>query len=176
MYKKSSTLYFTYNGVGVIFQGKIDTLPEIDESSPIMKDIYNKDFTINMLAYNVLNDDIEDKIGVTDDFKNNIIRTKLNPDSVLKENPMIIFRAMILKLKYGFEISEDLQISMIENAHYIFDGRYSKEKIAFARESVKAEGRDEAEKLFNEFGLTKVNSLSEIEKTKEIGEENANSN
>jgi tRNA nucleotidyltransferase/poly(A) polymerase len=136
-----------------------------------MKDIYNKDFTINMLAYNILTDEIEDKVGVIDDFKNKIIRTKLDAESVLKENPMIIFRAMILKLKYGFKISEDLQVAMIENAPLIFDGRYEEGKIAFARESVKAEGKDEAEKLFNEFGLTKLNSL-EFKK----GEENANSN
>jgi tRNA nucleotidyltransferase/poly(A) polymerase len=116
-----------------------------------------------MLAYNVCNDQVEDKIGVMNDLENKIIRTKLNPDEVLKENPMIIFRALILKLKYGFKISEDLQIAMIENAPYIFDGRYSQEKISFARESVKEEGIKDAEELFIKFGITK-------------GEGNANSN
>jgi hypothetical protein len=163
MYNKSSTLHFHYKGVGVSFQGKIDTLPSVSKNSPITTDIYNRDFTINMFAYNVLKDTVEDIVVVIGDLKNKIIRTKLSADEVLKENPMIIFRALILKLKYGFEISEDLQIAMIENSPYIFDGRYSKERIAFARESVKVEGKEEAEKLFNEFELTRVNDLDSIE-------------
>ena len=83
---------------------------------------------------------------------------------------MIIFRALLLKLKYGFTISPELEIAMIENSPLIFSGKYSKEKIAFAREMVKEEGRKEAEELFKEFELTKVNDLDSIDMNLEEGE------
>jgi len=155
LYKNSLTLYFTYKGIGISFQGKIDTLPEVKSNNPIIKDIYNRDFTVNMLVYNVCEDRVEDLVGVSKDLKDKIIRTKLDPDLVLKENPLLIFNALMLKLRYGFDISEGLQISIIENVPFIFDGRYSQEKISLAKEMVREEGNKEAEELFKEFNLNR---------------------
>jgi hypothetical protein len=48
---------------------------------------------------------------------------------------------------------------MITNVPRLFSGKYSEGKLLFARESVKEENKEEANKLFEEYGLSKINEL-----------------
>lgn len=168
MSKKSNNLYFSYKGIFVYFQGEIDiselthNLNEEDQlkmSSSLSSDLGNRDFTINMLAYNVRNQKVEDPLGVSSDLKNKIIKTRIDPVSIIQHNPMVVLRALKMKLKYHFEIDEALQRAMIENSYLLFDGRYPESKIIFARENVKDDGINEAKELFEEFGLSKIEEI-----------------
>jgi len=172
MAKNSINLYFTYKGIFVYFQGEIDVselecAPKTKLSKSLSGDLCNRDFTINMLAYNIARNKVEDHFGVYKDIKGKIIKTYSDPTSVIKKNPLIILRALKMKLEYGFEIDEMLQRAMIENAYLMFDGRYPESKIIFARESIKDEGESEADTLFEEFAISKIKS---------IGDKDANSN
>jgi hypothetical protein len=72
-------------------------------------------------------------------------------------------RALKRQLKCGFEIDVNLKRAMITNVPRLFNGKYSEGKLLFARESVKEENRDEANKLFEEYGLLKINDLDKGE-------------
>jgi hypothetical protein len=176
--KKQAVLSFIYKGIKIDFQGNID-IEELDKlgnekqmgfSNAMTKDLCNRDFTINMFAYNVCNDKVEDPFGSKQDLESKIIKTYFEPSIILKHNPTIILRALKLKLKYGFEIDVELQKEMIKNAPFLFDGRYPESKLIYLRESIKAENKDEAIRLFEEFGLERINNL----KTKGIEEFQSN--
>lgn len=162
MYKQTTTLSFPYKGIKIDFQGDID-ISEIykdnDPENAIVADVINRDFTVNMLAYNVSTKKVHDFLGVAEDVKNKVLKTYLDPHVIISHNPMIILRAMKLNLQYGFEMDEDLQRAMIEDAPMLFDGRYSAGKLAFARENVKEEGTSEAEQIFDEFGISKIKEI-----------------
>ena len=169
-YENSQTLSFPYKGIRINFEGDVDISSfankdrlQLDLSDAIISDLCNRDFTINMFAYNVCEDTVEDILGVINDLKNKTIKTFFNSEAVIMSNPMIIMRALKLQLKYGFEIDANLKRAMITNAPRLFSGRYSEGKLLFARESVKEENRDEANKLFEEYGLLKINDLDKGE-------------
>lgn len=167
--KPSMTLTFSYKGIRVDFEGEVDIgelkgyLPEqqANLSNQITNYLCNRDFTINMAAYNISSGKIEDPLGIIKDIKSKVIRSYLDPQAIIRENPIIIMRALKLKLKYGFEIEEDLERAIIENAYLLFDGRYSEGRLIFARESVKEEDREGADALFEEFGLSKIKEIGE---------------
>jgi hypothetical protein len=159
-------LSFVYKGISVSFSD--DSIPlEIsaglkERGIDVSKnaDLYNRDFTINMLSYNVLTDKISDPIGkASDDVKNKVLKTFFDPDYVCQQNPIVILRALKLKIRHNMEIDPLLQKAMIDNLGLIFDGRYSERDLIIARENVRKEGRIEAEELFKTFGLTDLETI-----------------
>ena len=169
-YENSQTLSFPYKGIKVNFEGDVDVSSfadkdkNLDFSDIIISDLCNRDFTINMLAYNVNEDMVEDFMGVMGDLKNRTIKTFFNPEAVVMSNPMVIMRALKLKLRHGFEIDENLKRAMITNVPRLFSGKYSEGKLLFARESVKEENKEEANRLFEEYGLLRINDLGNLDK------------
>jgi hypothetical protein len=161
---KSATFFFEYKGIRLDFRDNYnpssikEKLTELNiEINPLNVDVYNRDFTINMLLYNIADGKIHDVCKSSmKDIKEKTIRTFLNPDFICKENPIVILRALKLKLRYGFNIDDALQVAMIENAHLLFDGRYSDDYLNVGKQEVISENKVEAEKLFNEFGLQKL--------------------
>ena len=157
-------LSFIYEDIKVNFNGNYAPI-EIKSAlrdqgiavDSLTTNLYNKDFTINALVYDLQDEMIKD---VTDkaipDLKNKIIRTLLDADYVCKLNPMIILRALKFKIRYGFNIDKDLQNAMSKNKELLFDGRYNESELIMARENVKREGRKEAEYLFKVYGLSQL--------------------
>ena len=172
-YKNTMTFSFVYKGVRVDFEGDVDISEissnkdigyfeeneKIDLTDSIISDICNRDFTVNMMVYDVVNEKLEDKLGIKSDFETKILKTYFDPEIVISKNPMIILRAIKMKLKYGFEIEKNLQIAMIRNSLMLFDGRYSEGKLIFARESVRDGNSDEADRMFDEFNISKIKEL-----------------
>lgn len=76
-------------------------------------ELSNKDFTINMIAYNVANNTLYDPFEVKDDIDNKIIRTRYDANEVIESNPMVILKAIKL-MKEGFT-PDDILYSIIEN-------------------------------------------------------------
>ena len=167
IFHRTMTLSFVYRNVKVDFKGNF-TPVEIREllrkrsipTTALNFDIYNRDFTINMLVYDITNNKIYDISGeAKKDIENKVIRTYFEPHYVCKGNPLIILRALKFQIRYGFEIDHDLMTAMIKYAPLLFDGRYSEGRLILARESVKKEGINEASQLFQEFGLLKLEDL-----------------
>ncbi len=158
---KTTSLSFVYKDIRISFNG--DYAPtEVKVALKNLKvpetalslDVCNRDFTINMLAYDINTDKIVDVSGLAlKDVKNKIIKTFLDPNYVCQQNPIIILRAIKLKIRYGYDIDRELQGAMMKNADLLFDGRYLETDLIMARENVKREGKKEAEELFKIFRL-----------------------
>lgn len=107
------------------FQGPMDD-PEVAEylhgigvsPTPLVRNIYARDFTINSLAILAVEPHI--LIDVTGraskDIKSKQIASIMDPASAVPKNPLIITRALRFSKKYGFKIEEDLWSQMKKNA------------------------------------------------------------
>jgi len=158
------TLHFIYNDVKVDFRGNYvpmnirEKMREMGvKTTPLNMDVYNRDFTINMLLYNVTKEKIFDVSGQSKkDISKRVIRTYFDPNFVCSENPLVILRALKFKIRYDFAIDGDLFEAIKTNAHLLFDGRYSDDRLLFERSKVEIEGKEESDNLFYALGLEKI--------------------
>jgi len=112
-----------------------------------------------MLVYDIQKDKICDvsKSGF-DAIKMGLIKTHFDPDYIIKQNPLIILRALKFKIRYGFEIDIDLANAMEGNVDLLFE-KFSDERLIMGRDSVMSEGVEKAITLFETFGLSKLEEL-----------------
>ncbi len=166
IYHKTMTLSFIYRGIKVDFKGNFSPM-EIKKqmteegipTTPLNMDVYNRDFTINMLVYDVDKDEVYDVCGESvEDLHSKILRTYFDPEYICRQNPLIIIRALKFKMR-GYKIDPELEKAMICTAPLLFDGRYSKERLLLARESIEAGDKDLADELFKEYGLIKIKEI-----------------
>ena len=163
LYHRTMTLSFVYNGVKVDFKGNFSPVEirkqmrtEDIPTTPLNMDIYNRDFTINMLIYDINKDEVFDICGDSiKDLHSKIIKTYFNPDYICRQNPLIIARALKFKMR-GYEIDPDLERAMIVNSPLLFDGRYPDARILMARKIIESGGEELADELFKEYGLDKI--------------------
>ncbi|MFW5879494.1 MAG: hypothetical protein ACOCUV_01585 [bacterium] len=164
LYHRTMTLSFEYKGVKIDFRGNFSPA-EIRKqlrkrgipTTPLNMDIYNRDFTINMLLYDILKQEIRDITGESlRDLKKGIIRTILDADFVCRENPIVILRALKFKLRYGFEIDSELHKAMKKYGYKLFDGTYSEDRLIVGRLNVERENRKGAKALFEEYNIEKI--------------------
>ena len=87
-------------------------------STPLTRNIYARDFTINSLAIHIVEPRI--LIDVTGraskDIKAKRISSVMDPDEAVTNNPLMITRAVRFSKKYGFKIEENLWIQMKKHA------------------------------------------------------------
>lgn len=106
-------------------------LPGIDEelerlgetSTPLKKEMFSRDFTINTLLQPLdLRKDVIDitKLGI-EDIKNKILRTPVNPEYTIGYDPRRILRGIKLALKYNLEIMPELKDAMVKYRGGIID-------------------------------------------------------
>jgi hypothetical protein len=160
---KSSILSFNYMDIDVNFSGTFapqEISGELKDRgiplTPINLDIYNKDFTVNMLIYDVGSGQIKDVTGLASKgIDGKIIETFFDADYVCSNNPMVILRTIKLHIKHGFNIDEILAIAMKHHAKLLLN-KYSDSKLVLARENVLREGKIQGEKLLREFGLEEL--------------------
>lgn len=109
-------------------------LPRITPSS-IYDDLYRRDFTINAMAYDIINNRIIDPFKGIEDLKKKCIR-KVHFGSY-KEDPTRIYRAVKYASRYNFEIydKEEILDSIKENVFKnISNDRIIKEILSICRE------------------------------------------
>lgn len=82
-------------------------LPTITPSD-IMDDLYRRDFTVNSIAYDMINKKIIDPYNGMNDIKNKVIR-KIHNNSY-EEDPTRIFRAIKYSNRYNFNILDKEEI------------------------------------------------------------------
>jgi len=164
-YNKMS-LSFSYKNIFINFSNfsplEIKTKMEENGIQPdlINTQIYNRDFTINMFAYDFLNNKYLDvSRSAQKDSNNRILRTFFDANDICQQNPMIILRALKLKIRHDLSLDPLLEKAMKDYANLIFDGRYSDLELIIARENIRKEGKNKADELFSEFGIENINSV-----------------
>jgi len=77
----------------------------------LYKNIYERDFTIDTMCYDVINEKFLDVTGqgYDDLIKNKVIRTPIPARSAIEFNPFIILRMMRFQLEFELEPTEDLK-------------------------------------------------------------------
>lgn len=78
-------------------------------------DLYRRDFTVNAMGYDPLNDTLLDPFGGMDDANNGRLRL-VNPDA-FKDDPLRIVRALVAQARHGLEPEQDVLESIAANAH-----------------------------------------------------------
>jgi hypothetical protein len=167
IYNRTMTLSFVYNGIKVDFKGNFSPV-EIRSrmrsqniaTTPLNNDVFNRDFTMNMIVYDINKDKLYDVSGrAFKDINDGVIKTYFDADYIIKNNPLVIFRALKFKIRYGFEISPELSEAILRNASVLFDGQITDERLIIGRDSVLQEGYKQANILFDMYGLEKVKEL-----------------
>lgn len=86
------------------------------EFGTLKEDLSRRDFTINALAVSLRNPrEVIDIFNGTDDLKNKIIKTPLNPKVTFFDDPLRILRAIRFASTLGFSIEENTLYAIREN-------------------------------------------------------------
>ena len=80
------------------------------------KDLSRRDFTINAMAYDVINNRIIDPFGGMQDIRNGVIRAVGDPNVRFSEDALRILRAMRFSIKLKFSIDKETLYTMNDNA------------------------------------------------------------
>lgn len=165
VFHRTMTLSWEWMGIKCDFKGgfaPVDIREMLRKnnitSSSLHFDIYSRDFTINMLIYDIINNKIYDvcKQSVAD-IKSKTLKTYFKEvDTILKQNPIIILRALKYMIRYGFKPESELEKAMIANKELLFSGKYSNERLLIGLCELFEEGRSKAEKLIAKYGLEKI--------------------
>lgn len=94
--------------------------PESIELSNAKEDAIRRDFTINGMFYDPLEDKIYDYVNGMEDIKKGIIRTIGDPFERFFEDRLRMIRAVRFAARFGFPIDPDTQEAIRENAETLF--------------------------------------------------------
>ena len=94
--------------------------PSEIELSDAREDALRRDFTINGMFYDPLEDRIIDYVGGMEDINKGIIRTIGDPQERFVEDRLRMIRAVRFATRFGFHIDPATQDAIIENAATLF--------------------------------------------------------
>ena len=86
----------------------------------LKEDLARRDFTMNAMAIDLVNNELIDYFNGQVDINNKIIRTVNEPDKRFKEDALRILRALRFSATLGFEIEEKTSISIINNYKLLY--------------------------------------------------------
>jgi poly(A) polymerase len=85
------------------------------------EDVWRRDFTINALFYNPINDDLLDFVGGLEDLRAGRIRLIGDPEQRFREDPVRLLRAIRFAAKLGFTIEAEA-FALIPKLAILLDG------------------------------------------------------
>lgn len=85
----------------------------------INEDLKRRDFTINALAFDLINSKLIDIFGGKEDLQHKIIRAVGDPDERFKEDALRLLRAVRFSLKLDFVVEENTYNSIKKNSSLI---------------------------------------------------------
>ena len=93
--------------------------PEVFNST-LEEDVFRRDFSVNSLLLDISNNNVLDysKRGIKD-INEGIIDTMLPPEDIFKDDALRQLRSIRFSVKFGWKISDRVQKSILENAHWI---------------------------------------------------------
>ena len=117
-----------FRGLKVDFSNNFNA-PGIDEElakagvkniTPMVKEVYSRDFTINSLLEDLGFESVYDLTGEgVDDIKAGIIKCPIDPEISIGSDPRRILRAIKFSIKFGFSIEEKLKNAMLTHKNKI---------------------------------------------------------
>lgn len=91
----------------------------IEMSNP-KEDALRRDFTINGMFYDPINESIHDFVQGQEDIKHQMIRTIGDPEERFFEDRLRMLRAFRFASRFGFTIHSDTQTAILDNADKLF--------------------------------------------------------
>jgi len=141
-YRRTGTGVIEYEGLKVEFQNQSVNAYMHNEDirtwmrqkgirdTPLMNNVYGRDFTINSLILSIKNGEFYDLTGrAAKDMDKGIIDTVLPSSIIVKYNPLVVLRAIRFACKYDFYIESDLRKAM-KNQRDRIKKAYSQERIS----------------------------------------------
>lgn len=81
------------------------------------EDAFRRDFTVNALSYDVLNNTLYDYVGGLQDIEDRIIRTIKPPKDSILEDPVRMLRAVRFKVRLGFDLDPRCESAIRESVN-----------------------------------------------------------
>jgi hypothetical protein len=165
IYHRTMTMSFEVLGVKSDFRGNfvISGVRELMRKkgirvTPLNYDIYARDFTVNSLLYDFVENKIYDVTGNgLRDLEMKVIRTHFDPMEVIPINPLVITRAIIMNMR-GFKIDDVLYESMKRLSGRIFETDISELRLAYEYDKIIS--YEDGEYMLKEFGLDRLKDIS----------------
>ena len=102
----------TYRIDGKYEDGRHPT--EVTYTASITEDLSRRDFTMNAIAYDPMEEAFLDPFGGKKDIQNGIIKAVGEPKARFMEDPLRVMRALRFSIKYGFMIEENTKMAMLD--------------------------------------------------------------
>lgn len=99
----------------------------VEFTNDIFDDLKRRDFTINAMAYDPINDDFIDVFGGILDLNNRLIKCVNNPEDRFKEDSLRMMRAVRLHVEHNFDIENETMLAISKNSLLL--GEISKERV-----------------------------------------------
>lgn len=93
----------------------------------VADDVQRRDFTVNAMLFDLTSGEILDLVGGQADMARGIIRTPMDPNVILREDPLRILRAVRFASRFGWPIEDGLAVAI--KTHKSQLQRISRERI-----------------------------------------------
>ena len=89
---------------------------EVKDITPIKRELYSRDFTINTLLEDLDFSNVYDLTGeAEDDIRAGLLKCPIDPEITISTDPRRILRAIKFAVKYDFNIEDSLKNAMLSN-------------------------------------------------------------
>lgn len=133
----------------------------IKERTPLVREMYSRDFTINTLLQDLSFEKVFDITGQgLRDIKAGVIRCPINPELTISHDPKRILRALRFALRFDYTIDADLVKAIKKYRHLLKDASpdYVKDK---ANELIQLDAK-RAIRMMIELGLLNVIPMTKV--------------
>jgi poly(A) polymerase len=90
--------------------------PEVTFGDSLAEDLVRRDFTINAMAFDVINPGLVDPVGGASDLNANILRAPMDPVVLFSEDPLRMLRAARFSARFGFALDPSLEAAATQLA------------------------------------------------------------
>lgn len=93
-----------------------DRHPEVEFGTSLYSDLARRDFTVNAMAYDLMNDRLLDPFNGKLDLDDGLLRAVENAEERFMEDPLRIMRALRFHSQLGFKIEKSTEQALFVNA------------------------------------------------------------